>query len=41
MYPPMKMDNTDYYVKPMNCPFHIQCYQFEKRSYRDLPIRYC
>ena len=25
----------------MNCPFHIQCYQFEKRSYRDLPIRYC
>ena len=31
----------DYYVKPMNCPFHIQCYQFESRSYRDLPIRYC
>ena len=31
----------DYYVKPMNCPFHIQCYQFEKRSYRDLPLRYC
>ncbi len=31
----------DYYVKPMNCPFHIQCYQFEKHSYRDLPIRYC
>ena len=31
----------DYYVKPMNCPFHIQCYQFERRSYRDLPIRYC
>ena len=30
----------DYYVKPMNCPFHIQCYQFEKRSYRDLPLRY-
>ena len=30
----------DYYVKPMNCPFHIQCYQFEKRSDRDLPIRY-
>ena len=30
----------DYYVKPMNCPFHIQCYQFEKRSYRDLPVRY-
>ena len=31
----------DYYVKPMNCPFHIQCYQFERRSYRDLPLRYC
>ena len=30
----------DYYVKPMNCPFHIQCYKFEKRSYRDLPVRY-
>ena len=31
----------DYYVKPMNCPFHIQVYQFEKRSYRDLPMRLC
>ena len=30
----------DYYVKPMNCPFHIQVYQFKKRSYRDLPLRY-
>ena len=29
----------DYYVKPMNCPFHIQVYQFKKRSYRDLPMR--
>ena len=29
----------DYYVKPMNCPFHIQVYQFKKRSYRDLPLR--
>ncbi len=28
-----------YYVKPMNCPFHIQVYQFKKRSYRDLPMR--
>ena len=29
-----------YYVKPMNCPFHIQCYQNSRHSYRDLPIRY-
>ena len=29
----------EYYVKPMNCPFHIQIYQFKKRSYRDLPMR--
>ena len=28
-----------YYVKPMNCPFHIQIYQFKKRSHRDLPMR--
>ncbi|MGX8678199.1 MAG: threonine--tRNA ligase [Sphaerochaetaceae bacterium] len=41
MYPPMKMDNTDYYVKPMNCPFHIMIYQNSKRSYKDLPLRWC
>ncbi len=40
MYPPMEMDNTDYYVKPMNCPFHIMIYQNSKRSYRDLPCRW-
>ena len=48
MFPVMKVREgegegayeQDYYVKPMNCPFHIQCYQFEKRSYRDLPLRY-
>jgi threonyl-tRNA synthetase len=48
MFPPMKVqegdddraDIQDYYVKPMNCPFHIQIYQFEKHSYRDLPLRY-
>ena len=48
MFPVMKVQEgdgadayiQDYYVKPMNCPFHIQCYQFEKRSYRDLPVRY-
>lgn len=41
MYPPMEMDNMDYYVKPMNCPFHIMIYQNSKRSYRDLPFRWC
>ena len=40
MYPPMEMDNTDYYVKPMNCPFHIMIYQNSKKSYRDLPCRW-
>ena len=40
MYPPMEMDNVDYYAKPMNCPFHIMIYQNGKRSYRDLPFRW-
>lgn len=40
MYPPMEMDNTDYYAKPMNCPFHIMIYNNSKKSYRDLPCRY-
>lgn len=39
MYPPMEMDKSDYYVKPMNCPFHIMIYNNSKRSYRDLPMR--
>ncbi len=40
MYPPMVMDKADYYVKPMNCPFHIMIYQNSKKSYRDLPCRW-
>lgn len=40
MYPPMEMDKSDYYVKPMNCPFHIMIYKNSKRSYRDLPFRW-
>ncbi len=40
MYPSMDMDNADYYVKPMNCPFHIMIYNNSKRSYRDLPFRW-
>ena len=39
MYPPMDVDGTDYYVKPMNCPHHHKIYSSSKRSYRDLPIR--
>jgi len=40
MYPPMEMDGgTDYYLKPMNCPFHILIYKSRQRSYRELPLR--
>ena len=47
MFPSMKVQEgagadahvDEYYVKPMNCPFHIQVYQAKKRSYRDLPMR--
>ncbi|MEX1252711.1 MAG: threonine--tRNA ligase [Dehalococcoidia bacterium] len=39
MYSPMDVDGQDYYVKPMNCPFHIQMFKSMTRSYRDLPIR--
>lgn len=40
MYSPMDIDGEDYYVKPMNCPFHISLLKSEKRSYRDFPIRW-
>ncbi|MDD3997478.1 MAG: threonine--tRNA ligase [Sphaerochaetaceae bacterium] len=40
MYSPMEMDKSDYYTKPMNCPFHIMVYRNSKRSYRDLPFRW-
>ncbi|MCH7835547.1 MAG: threonine--tRNA ligase [Chloroflexi bacterium] len=39
MYSPMDVDGQDYYIKPMNCPFHIQIYNSGLRSYRELPIR--
>ena len=40
MYPPMELDGgTDYYLKPMNCPFHILIYKSRQRSYRELPLR--
>ncbi|HQK24844.1 MAG TPA: threonine--tRNA ligase [Synergistaceae bacterium] len=40
MYSPMEIDKDDYYVKPMNCPFHILVYKTRTRSYRDLPLRW-
>ncbi len=40
MYPPMQVDDEQYFAKPMNCPFHIHIYKSRTRSYRDLPIRY-
>ncbi len=40
MYAPMDIDGQDYYLKPMNCPFHIMIYQTRTRSYRDLPLRW-
>ena len=52
MFPPMHLDEArneegeitrqgaDYYLKPMNCPFHILVYRSSARSYRDLPLRF-
>jgi len=40
MYPRMEVDNTEYQIKPMNCPFHIMIYKTDIRSYRDLPLRW-
>jgi threonyl-tRNA synthetase len=40
MYAPMVIDDQEYFVKPMNCPFHIMMYKSAVRSYRDLPLRW-
>ncbi len=40
MYSPMQIDEDDYYIKPMNCPFHIMIYNNGVHSYRDLPLRW-
>lgn len=40
MYPPIKSDEIEYELKPMNCPFHIMVFNSRQRSYRDLPIRW-
>ena len=40
MYPAMSADDGwDYYVKPMNCPFHVLIFRSQTRSYRELPLR--
>lgn len=40
MYPPMELDDgINYYLKPMNCPFHVLIFKARQRSYRELPLR--
>lgn len=39
MYSPMDIEDREYFIKPMNCPFHIEIFRSRTRSYRDLPIR--
>ena len=39
MYPPMEREGARYFVKPMNCPFHVMIYKSQTRSYRELPMR--
>ncbi|MEL7643809.1 MAG: threonine--tRNA ligase, partial [bacterium] len=40
MYSPIDIEGQQYYLKPMNCPFHLNIYKSSLRSYRDLPMRY-
>jgi threonyl-tRNA synthetase len=40
MYASMTVEEDEYFVKPMNCPFHVQIFKSQLRSYRDLPRRY-
>jgi threonyl-tRNA synthetase len=39
MFKPMELDDAEYQLKPMNCPFHILIYADKQHSYRDLPVR--
>ncbi|MFD1395794.1 threonine--tRNA ligase, partial [Kroppenstedtia eburnea] len=39
MYPPMKMDNEELVLRPMNCPHHMMIYKNDLKSYRNLPVR--
>ena len=40
MYSSIEVEGQEFYVKPMNCPFHIEIYKNKLRSYRELPMRY-
>jgi len=40
MFPPIEADEQSYFVKPMNCPFHMQIFASRPRSYRELPLRF-
>ncbi len=40
MYAPIPVENVEYQLKPMNCPFHMMIYNSRIRSYRDLPVRF-
>ncbi len=40
MYAPIPVENVEYQLKPMNCPFHMTIYNSKIRSYRDLPVRF-
>ena len=39
MYAPVEVDEQEYFLKPMNCPFHIMIYRSNLHSYRELPLR--
>lgn len=40
MYAPIEIEDANYYIKPMNCPFHHRAYAARPKSYRDLPVRF-
>jgi threonyl-tRNA synthetase len=40
MYAPIEIEGGNYYIKPMNCPFHHKTFAARPKSYRDLPVRY-
>jgi threonyl-tRNA synthetase len=40
MYSPLDIEGQQYYLKPMNCPFHVQIFNSRTRSYRELPLRF-
>ena len=40
MYAPLDIEGQEYYLKPMNCPFHVKIFDSKRRSYRELPLRF-